>query len=102
MVLEKVSDSVSKKIGIGKSIGFGIEKNWYRKKVSDSVSFRFWVSSHTGLEEPLVVEALGFRISRRKPFQMEKRAAAQYLTNYVFDKYATARGKLRTVDDYAN
>ena len=42
------------------------------------------------LEEPLVVEALGFRISRRKPFQMEKCAAAQYLTNYVFDKYATA------------
>ena len=36
-----------KKIGIGKSIGFGIEKIWYRKKVSDSVSFRFWVSSHT-------------------------------------------------------
>ena len=36
-----------KKIGIEKSIGIGIEKNWYRKKVSDSVSFRFWVSSHT-------------------------------------------------------
>ena len=36
-----------KKFGIEKSIGFGIEKNWYRKKVSDSVSFRFWVSSHT-------------------------------------------------------
>ena len=47
------------------------------------------------LEEPLV----GFRISRRKIFQMEKCAAAQYLTNYVFDKYATAR---ITVDDYAN
>ena len=36
-----------KKFGIEKSIGFGIEKIWYRKKVSDSVSFRFWVSSHT-------------------------------------------------------
>ena len=45
--IEKVSDSVSKKLGIEKSIGFGIEKNWYRKKVSDSVSLRFWVSSHT-------------------------------------------------------
>ena len=54
------------------------------------------------LEEPLVGEALGFRISKRKPFQMEKCAAAQYLTNYVFDKYTTARGKIRTVDDYAN
>ena len=55
-----VSDSVSKKFGIEKSIGFGIENIWYRKKyrilyrknlvsekVSDSVSFRFWVSSHT-------------------------------------------------------
>ena len=55
-----VSDSVSKKFGIEKSIGFGIEIIWYRKKyriryrknlvsekVSDSVSFRFWVSPHT-------------------------------------------------------
>ena len=57
-----VSGSVSKKFGIEKSIGFGIEIIWYRKKyriryrknlvsekVSDSVSFRFWVSPHTGL-----------------------------------------------------
>ena len=44
-----VSDSVSKKFGIEKSIRFGIEKCWYQKKVSDSVSFRFWVSSHTGM-----------------------------------------------------
>ena len=36
-----------KNFGIEKSIGIGIEKNWYRKKVSVSVSFRFWVSSHT-------------------------------------------------------
>ena len=68
-----VSDSVSKKFGIGKSIGFGIEniwyrkkywiryrKIWYRKKVSDSVSFRFWVSSHTA-SNPLS------RQSRRLP-----------------------------------
>ena len=47
LVSKKVSDSVSEKIGIGKSIGFGIGKIWYWKKVSDSVSFRFWVSSHT-------------------------------------------------------
>ena len=73
MVSKKVSDSVSKnfgigksfgigfekiwyrkkyrywyrkKIGIEKSIGFGIEKNWYRKKNLDLVSFIFWV--HTG------------------------------------------------------
>ena len=48
LVSKKVSDSVSKKLGIEKSIGFGIGKIWYRKKVSDSVSLRFWVSSHTG------------------------------------------------------
>ena len=30
--IEKVSDSVSEKCGIVKSIGFGIETNWYRKK----------------------------------------------------------------------
>ena len=57
---KKVSDSVSKKFGIEKSVGFDIVKIWYRdkyrtqyqknlvsKKVLDSVSFRFWVSSHT-------------------------------------------------------
>ena len=38
--------SVSKLLGFEKSIGFGIGKNWYRKKVLDSISFRFWVSSH--------------------------------------------------------
>ena len=43
-----------KKIGIEKSIGIGIEKNWYRKKVSVSVSFRFWVSSHTGSQIDLI------------------------------------------------
>ena len=48
LVSKKVSDSVLKISGIGKSFGFGIENIWYRKKVSDSVSFRFWVSSHTG------------------------------------------------------
>ena len=44
---KKVSVSVSEKFGIKKSIGFGIGKIWYRKKVSDSVLFRFWVLSHT-------------------------------------------------------
>ena len=34
--------------GIEKSIG----KNWYRKNVLDSVSFRFWVSSHTAINQP--------------------------------------------------
>ena len=47
LVSKKVTVLVSEKIGIKKSIGFCIEKNWYQKKVSDSVSFRFWVSSHT-------------------------------------------------------
>ena len=35
LVSEKVSDSVLKIFGIGKSIGFGIGKFWYRKK--------FWI-----------------------------------------------------------
>ena len=47
LVSKKVSDSVSKIFGIGKSNGFGIGKIWYREKVSDSVPFRFWVSSPT-------------------------------------------------------
>ena len=38
-----VSDSVSKKFEILKSIGFGIEKNLVSKKVSDSVSEKFGI-----------------------------------------------------------
>ena len=45
-----VLDSVSEKNGIEKSIGFGIGKNLVSEKVSDSVLFRFWVSSHTVFE----------------------------------------------------
>ena len=57
-----------KKFGIEKSIGFGIEKIWYRKKVSDSVSFRFWVSSHTAGQwyTPLLALKL-FLVSVNKP-----------------------------------
>merc|ERR1711944_308648 len=55
-----VSEPVSKKFGTEKSLGTGLEKNWFQKKsrnrsrknlvpkkVSEPVSFRFWVSSHT-------------------------------------------------------
>ena len=35
------------KIWYRKSPGTGLGKFWYRKKVLESVSFRFWVSSHT-------------------------------------------------------
>ena len=45
--IEKVSDSVSTNSGNEKSIGIG--KKLVSKKVSDSVSFRFWVSSHTDI-----------------------------------------------------
>ena len=38
-----VSDSVSEKIGIEKSIGFGIGKNLVSKKVSESVSKIFGI-----------------------------------------------------------
>ena len=44
---KKLSLLVSEKNGIEKSFGFGIEKKWYWKKISDSFSFIFWVSSHT-------------------------------------------------------
>ncbi len=62
LVPKKVLEPVSKKIGTEKSLGTGLEKFWYRKslgtglekiwyrkKVSEPVSFRFWVSSHTDL-----------------------------------------------------
>ena len=51
--------SVSKNFGIVKSTG--IEKDWYRKKVSDSVLFRFWVSLHCGYT-PL---QMGAKIKRK-------------------------------------
>ena len=45
-----VSELVSEKCGTGKSLGTGIGKNWYQKKVSEPVSekfetekkYRFW------------------------------------------------------------
>ena len=43
-----VSDSVSKKFGIEKSIGFGIGKNLVSKKVSDSVSEIFGIEKSIG------------------------------------------------------
>ena len=43
-----VSDSVSKKFGIEKSIGFGIEKKLVLKKVSDSVSKKFGIEKSIG------------------------------------------------------
>ena len=59
---------VSKRFGIGKSIGIGFENFCYRKKyrfqyqkklvsekVSDSVSFRFLVSSHTACYISLLI-----------------------------------------------
>ena len=51
-----VSDSVSKKIGIKKSIGFGIDKIWYRKKVPDSVSKKFGIGKSFGFG---IVQILG-------------------------------------------
>ena len=64
-----VSDLVSKKIGIEKSIGFGIGKIWFRKKVSDSVSFRFLVSSHTASVPkcPELSELFGKRLPLGEP-----------------------------------
>ena len=88
LVSKKVSDSVSEKIGIEKSIGFVIRKIWYQKKYRiryqkkfgiekvlesvskifgieknlDSVLFRFWVSSHTGssTQGPSIYNAAAF------------------------------------------
>ena len=50
LYLKKYRYWYQKKIGIEKSIGISIEKNWYRKKVLDSASFRFWVLSHTEMQ----------------------------------------------------
>ena len=44
-----VSVSVSKKIGIEKSIGIGFENFWYRKKVSVLVSKKFGIEKSIGI-----------------------------------------------------
>ena len=63
--------SISKKIGIEKSICIGIGKHLVskkvsdsvlKKKVSDSVSFRFWVSSHTAIFHHYSLLSLFFTI----------------------------------------
>ena len=54
-----VSEPVSKKFGTEKSPGTGLGKFWYQKKVSESVSFIFWVSSHTGGENVFDILGVG-------------------------------------------
>ena len=44
-----VSEQVSEKFGTGKSLGTGIGKNWYRKKVSGPVSKNFGTVKSTGI-----------------------------------------------------
>ena len=74
-----VSDSVSKKFGIEKSIGFGIEKIWYRKKyriryrkklvlkkVSDSVSKKFGIEKSIGFGIGNIWYRKNYRIRYRK------------------------------------
>ena len=52
-----VSELVLEKIAIGKSLGTGIGKIWYRKKVSDSVSdFGYRHTLHC-VKEPLDAQA---------------------------------------------
>ena len=48
MVPEK-SELLSEKIGTGKSLGTGIVKIWYRKKVSEPVSEKFGTKKSTGI-----------------------------------------------------
>ena len=44
-----VSKPVSGKFGTGKSLGTGIGKIWYRKKVSEPVSEKFSTEKSTGI-----------------------------------------------------
>ena len=47
LVSKKVSVSVSKIFGIGKSFGIGFEKIWYRKK------YRYWYRKNFGIEKSI-------------------------------------------------
>ena len=54
---KKVSEPVSEKVGTEKSTGIGIENIWYRKKVSVSVSFKILGTvTHCFLLQSLVEE----------------------------------------------
>ena len=53
-----VSEPVSEKIDTGKSLGTGIGKIWYRKKVSEPVSEKFGTEKSTGIG----IENIWYRI----------------------------------------
>jgi hypothetical protein len=67
-----VSDSVSKKFGIEKSIGFGIENNLVSKKVSDSVLEIFGIEKSIGfgIEKKLALKKVSDSVSKK--FGIEK------------------------------
>ena len=48
---------VSEKLGTGKSLGTGIGKIWYQKKVSESVSEKFSTRKNAGI----VIETIWYR-----------------------------------------
>ena len=78
-----VSDSVSKKFGIEKSIGFGIGKNLVSKKVSDSVSEKF------GIEK--VSDSISEKIWYRKKYLI------RYRKNLVSKKVTDSISKKKLV-----
>ena len=49
MVPKQVSEPVSEKFGIEKSLRTGIGKIWYHKKVSEPVSEKFGTEKSTGI-----------------------------------------------------
>ena len=53
-----VSEPVSEKFGTEKSLGTGIGKIWYRKKVSEPVSEKFGTEKSTGIG---IVQHFGYR-----------------------------------------
>ena len=63
LVSKKVSVSVSKIFGIGKSFGIGFEKIWYRKK------YRYWYRKNFGIEKVLVSKNFGFEKKYRYRFR---------------------------------
>ena len=87
LVPKKVPEPVSDFFGTEKSLGTGLGKFWYRKKVSESVSFRFWVSSHTDRDHMEVSHLRGISIPWRycgKAFS--SRAALRRLRSKYHDK----------------
>ena len=84
LVSEKVSVLVSKKIGIGKSIGIGFENFWYRKKVSVLVSKKFGIEKSIGIGIGKILVSKKVSVLVSKKIGIGKKYRYRYRSDFGF------------------